>query len=84
MAGTPRSWLLGLFRGEQEGTVKAPQLNAAEVEQVLRRGDVLLLDVREPGELKESGTIKGYVNIPLGQLESRLDKIPKDKVIVTL
>jgi len=39
--------------------------------------------VREPKELTELGTIKGYVNIPLGQLESRLSEIPKDKLIVT-
>jgi rhodanese-related sulfurtransferase len=39
--------------------------------------------VREPKELAELGTIKGYVNIPLGQLESRLSEIPKDKLIVT-
>ena len=84
MAGTRWSWLLGLFRGAQDGRVKAPLLNSAEVEQALGRGNVVLLDVREPGELKEFGTIKGYVNIPLGQLESRLDEIPKEKAIVTL
>ena len=41
------------------------------------------LDVREPKELEERGTIKGYVNIPLSQLESRVKEIPKDVAIVS-
>jgi rhodanese-related sulfurtransferase len=39
--------------------------------------------VREPKELEELGTIKGYVNIPLSQIENRLSEIPKNKLIVT-
>ena len=45
--------------------------------------NLFFLDVREPKELQELGTIKGYVNIPLGQLESRLSEIPRDKLIIT-
>ncbi len=41
--------------------------------------DVFLLDVREPHELEEIGTIEGYVNIPMDQLEARLSEIPKDR-----
>ena len=41
------------------------------------------LDVREPKELVEFGTMKGYVNIPIGQLEKRTSEIPKDAVVVT-
>ena len=41
------------------------------------------LDVREPSELEELGTLEGYVNIPLGQIEKRLSEIPKDKAIIT-
>lgn len=41
------------------------------------------LDVREPKELEELGTIRGYVNIPLGELEKRLSEIPKDVLVVT-
>jgi rhodanese-related sulfurtransferase len=49
-----------------------------------QKGKVFLLDVREPNELEETGTIDGYVNIPLGQLEQRLKEVPKDKVIITM
>ncbi len=41
------------------------------------------LDVREPKELEERGTIKGYVNIPLSQLEARVKEIPMGVPIVS-
>jgi rhodanese-related sulfurtransferase len=40
------------------------------------------LDVRQPRELEELGTIRGYVNIPLDKLEERIAEIPKDTPIV--
>lgn len=40
-----------------------------------------LLDVREPFEYAQ-GHIKNAVNIPLGQIRSRLNEIPKDKDII--
>jgi rhodanese-related sulfurtransferase len=45
--------------------------------------DLFFLDVREPKEIEELGSLKGYVNIPVGQIESRLSEIPKDRFIVT-
>ena len=42
-----------------------------------------MLDVREDSELVETGTVKGAIHIPLGQLEARLGELPKDKVILT-
>jgi rhodanese-related sulfurtransferase len=40
----------------------------------------VLIDVREPSEVKQ-GKIPGAVNIPLGQLSSRLQEIPQAKSI---
>jgi rhodanese-related sulfurtransferase len=40
----------------------------------------LLLDVRTPGE-HASGAISNSVNIPLDELRSRLDELPRDKMI---
>ena len=40
-----------------------------------------LLDAREPSEYEE-GHIPNAVNIPLGQIRSRLNEIPKDKEII--
>ena len=60
------------------------KLTDAELEKLLQdEKNLFFLDVREPKEIQELGSIKGYVNIPLGQLESRLGEIPKDKLIVT-
>ena len=60
-------------------------LSTEELEKYLKDGKkVFFLDVREPKEIEELGSVKGYVNIPLGQLESRLNEVPKDKLIITL
>ena len=69
-------------------TPAAPQPNAQkmasdDVMALLEKGDVFFLDVREPSELEELGTLEGYVNVPLGQIEKRLKEIPKDKAIIT-
>ena len=60
-----------------EMRVEAPDLDA-----VLADQNVVLLDVREPWELEKFGTRKGYINIPLGELEDRLDELPTDKTIL--
>jgi rhodanese-related sulfurtransferase len=45
-----------------------------------KKSEALLLDVRTRGE-HISGAIPGSVNIPLDELRSRLDELPKDKAI---
>jgi len=61
------------------------KISADELEKLLEKKDaVFFLDVREPFEIQRLGSVKGYVNIPLGELEARLKEIPKDKLIVTL
>ena len=59
------------------------RVEAADLDEVLADADVVLLDVREPWELEEYGTRAGYINIPVGELESRLDELPQDKTILT-
>ncbi|MEZ5402499.1 MAG: hypothetical protein R2729_22680 [Bryobacteraceae bacterium] len=72
-----------LFGQEESGASK--QLTADDLKKLLESGRKLFyLDVREPKELKELGTIKGYVNIPLTQLEKRMGEIPKESIVVTL
>ena len=62
---------------------KAPKMASDDVMALLEKGEVFFLDVREPKELEELGTFEGYVNIPLGQIEKRLNEIPRDKAIIT-
>jgi rhodanese-related sulfurtransferase len=45
--------------------------------------DLFFIDVRTPQEIQELGSLKGYVNIPVDQIESRLSEIPKNRYIVT-
>ena len=62
---------------------KAQKMASDDVMALLEKGQVFFLDVREPNELEELGTLEGYVNIPVGQIEKRLNEIPKDKAIIT-
>jgi hypothetical protein len=59
------------------------RVSADEIDKLLAEGKVLLLDVREPKELEDLGTIEGSLNIPVGQLENRLSEVPKDRLILT-
>ena len=81
-----RSWIMLLASGALLGEPseqKEKTLSADELKELLEKKQVFFLDVRQPKELEELGTIKGYVNIPLDQLEKRLSEIPKDKLIIT-
>ena len=62
----------------------AQEISTEQLEKYLQDKKVFFLDVREPEEIKQLGSVPGYVNIPLGQLQNRLNEIPKDKLIVTL
>ena len=59
-------------------------MTTEELEKHLEDKNVFFLDVREPDEIKKLGSVPGYVNIPLGELEKRLKEVPKDKLIITL
>ncbi len=74
--------VVGLASAQSDGKTKT--LTSDELKQALdTKKNLFFLDVREPREIEENGSIKGYVNIPVGQLESRLAEVPKDKQIVT-
>lgn len=61
---------------------ESKRVKAEDIDALLAKGEVVVLDVREPSELVETGTVTGAIHIPLGQLESRLGELPKDKVIL--
>jgi rhodanese-related sulfurtransferase/predicted transcriptional regulator len=52
-----------------------------ELRERLRRGDVVLVDVRSPEEF-EAGHIEGARSIPLDELEQRLSELPSDQEVV--
>ncbi|XP_040284732.1 thiosulfate sulfurtransferase/rhodanese-like domain-containing protein 3 [Bufo bufo] len=53
-------------------------INYEELKVLLKKDGVVVIDVREPWEVKEYGIIKGSMNIPLGDLMSALKMTPKD------
>jgi rhodanese-related sulfurtransferase len=60
-------------------------VTADELKELLEKekGKFQFLDVREPAEIEAMGSIKGYRNIPVGQLEARLSELTKDKPVIT-
>jgi len=59
-------------------------ISANELEERLQsEAAPFLLDVREPEELAD-GLIAGSVNIPMDEVESRLNEIPTEREIVVI
>ena len=52
-----------------------------QVDALIEEG-AFFVDVRNSSEVRSLGKIKGALNIPIDELRSRLDEIPKDKKIV--
>jgi len=69
--------------GESDAAGEVPQIEGAEIAAALEDESIFFLDVRDPSELEELGTVEGYVNIPIDELPDRLDEIPRDKRILT-
>jgi len=49
-----------------------------EIDNLVNRPEVLLIDVRDPPEIKSTGSIPTAINIPLGTLEESL-KLSEDE-----
>lgn len=68
--------------GSQGKTAPYQNITDKELNDLITSGkELILIDVREPDEF-QGGYIQGAVNIPLGQLESRLKEIPQEKTVV--
>jgi rhodanese-related sulfurtransferase len=73
-----------------EANAAVPRLNPAETREMIGRGNVLVLDVRDGPELTAGGKLKGAVNVSRGMLEFRADPdspyynpaFQKDKAVV--
>jgi rhodanese-related sulfurtransferase len=50
-----------------------PRLEPGRVPAMVRDEDALVVDVREPGELRQGGKLKGAVNVPRGLVEFKAD-----------
>jgi len=64
---------------------KIKQISVIELKDYLnsKNKENIYLDVRTPSEYRNN-KIKGFKNIPVGELHSRLDELPKDKNIFVI
>jgi NADPH-dependent 2,4-dienoyl-CoA reductase/sulfur reductase-like enzyme/rhodanese-related sulfurtransferase len=70
-----------IARNKLDGTMIG--VSPLEVHQMMQdKADFVFLDVRSPGEY-EQVRLPGSILMPLGELRSRVDELPKDKPIVT-
>ncbi len=67
----------------EEGAVSAIEFITVDesYEVFLNNEDYLFIDVRSEDEYK-SGHVKGAINIPVSEIENRLDEIPADKSLI--
>ncbi|WP_026612585.1 rhodanese-like domain-containing protein [Ensifer aridi] len=56
-----------------EANSAVPKLSPTEAAEKMRSGDVLIVDVRDPTEVLQTGKLKGAVNVSRGMLEFRAD-----------
>lgn len=57
------------------------EINVNEIDMIV---DPIIIDVREDYELKETGTIKGAIHIPMNEVPNRLNEITKEREIYIL
>jgi len=56
-----------------EANAVVPKLSPTEAMQKMKSGNVLVVDVRDPSETKQTGTLQGAANVSRGMLEFRAD-----------
>ena len=61
----------------KEAHMVVPKINCEEL--AANKDDLMLIDVRESSELKETGSIDGALNIPRGLIEMKL--IPNNEYL---
>jgi rhodanese-related sulfurtransferase len=57
----------------EEANAVVPRISLAEAQEMAQRRDVLWLDVRDAGEVAQSGKVEGALNVSRGMLEFRAD-----------
>ncbi|MGI6104780.1 MAG: CoA-disulfide reductase [Raoultibacter sp.] len=64
-------------------TGKVRQFHHEDIEALLSKQDVTLLDTRTQKEY-EAGHIEGFVNIPVDELRNRIDELPQGKPVYVM
>ena len=79
-AAAPAKQVADIVPGKEKGSI-----SNASFEKLVREapGAVLFVDVRDPNEYAR-GHLKGAINIPINELEKKLDTLPTDKPVIYL
>lgn len=75
--------LLSLAAWAQPGQSPPGLIPAEQIDSIRERQDPFFLDVRTPAEIEELGKLPDSYNIPVDELEQRLEELPKDRPILT-
>jgi rhodanese-related sulfurtransferase len=67
-----------------------PKITSAQAQQIISKGNALIVDVRDAPEVEQSGKVAGAVHVPRGMLEFRADpespyhdsNFAKDKTVI--
>lgn len=85
-AGGKKTLQCGTKRVMKNSNEPFENIDSSELAQMLKENpNLYLLDVREPYELMAFGKIPGVINIPIGEIVSRINELPgKDSQIVVI
>lgn len=72
--------LPGAERAIAAGPADVPRVEPAEVKRLAEKGEVFLIDTRNK-DAYDFEHAEGAISVPIGELESRLADLPKDKLI---
>lgn len=74
---------VGTPRGHDHAAETAvARIGIAEAEAAVKKGDAILLDVRDAAAYK-AGHIKGAISLPEAEIPARFSTLPRDKKIIT-
>ena len=74
--------LTGMLAGcGAQGTETGVDVSVNEALRLWQNKEAIIIDVRTPAEYRV-GHIPGVTNIPLDELEQRMNEVPKDKKVV--
>jgi len=66
---------------QRPSEIPVHRLIASDVEESLRRGEAVAVDVRSP-EAYAAGHLPGSLSIPIARLRAEIDRLPRDRSIV--
>jgi rhodanese-related sulfurtransferase len=77
-----RSYKLAAARPAVTCCMPAERIPIPELKKKVDDKKVVVVDVREASEVKESGVIPGAMHIPMAHIEKRMSEIPKTAEVV--